>query len=824
MRTLQSTLIGAALFAAIPAFGQVAATSEPVIIVPQGRTVVIHPEPRRRPPQSIQLTTASTQVSIADQVASTTMVLSVYNPGGGQQEAQILVPVPEGASVRAFQLDGLGPEPNATLLPRDEARRIYNSIVQKSRDPGLLEFVGYSVIRSSVFPVGAGQTQTVRITYDHLLTADSGASGDRVDYMLPRTESLAATGVNWSVSVDIKGKRAISTVYSPSHELMIDRISDTHVSVRTIGTAGHQPGSFRLSYLLQRGAGELSATVMLYPDPEINEGKGGYFLLLTGLPAKNPADEQQLKREVTIVMDRSGSMRGEKIEQAREAVLQVVEGLKPGEYYNIIDFSDSISSFAERPVVKNEETIVKARAYIRNIQANGGTNIYDSLTEALNAAPTEGTLPVVLFLTDGLPTVGQTGESAIREAARKMNNAGRRVFTFGVGFNVNAPLLTSIARDARATSTFVLPEENVEVKVGQVFRRLSGPVLAAPRLSVVVKGGDVITRPIREMQPSALADQFEGDQMIILGQYLDSSAEKLVVEGNYFGKDRRFEFNFDSSKATTRNAFVPRLWASRKIASLIEEIRQSGADSGLPTVDGANPAKKELVDEIVRLSTKWGILTEYTAFLALEPGTVVAGGDTRGPSIETALRYSVPTSAPGRAAAPATPVPMKPADAEGAMNFDKLKSSRQALKTDGEGKKAAAREVLHARAVQERGGKIAVNQELNLSQMAVAGCENKTNTFWTKDLKQVEVTTVCQVHDQTMFKRADRWVDARILDKEAEAPEKTVEFGTPEFDAILDELVVQNRQGLLALGGDCYLQWKGQRVLVKAPSEVGTTE
>lgn len=821
MRTIHSSLIAAACFAlplSAPAQFAATSTTDPVIIVPQGRTVVIHPEPRRRPPQPVQLTSVNTQVAITDQIASTTMVLAVHNPGSGQQEAQILVPVPEGATIRSFQLDSLGAEPNAKILPRDEARRIYDTIVRQTRDPGLLEFVGYSVLKSSVFPVAAGQTQTCRITFDHLLTAETSTSGDRVDYMLPRTESLAATGVSWSVSVDIKAKRPISTVYSPSHELMVERAGESHVTVKTIGSSAAQPGSFRLSYLLQPKEGELSASVMLYPDPEINDGKGGYFMLLTGLPARNPDEDKQLKREVTIVLDRSGSMRGQKIEQAREAALQVVEGLKPGELFNIIDFSDSISSFADKPVVKNDDTIAKARNYIKNIQPNGGTNIHDALLEALRAAPTEGTLPVVLFLTDGLPTVGQTSESAIRDAARTTNTAERRMFTFGVGFDVNAPLLTGLARTSRATSTFVLPEENVEVKVGQVFRRLSGPVLAAPKLSAIVKGGDVITRPIREVQPSAINDQFEGDQMVILGQYLDSSAEKLVVEGNYFGKQRRFEFAFDAGKATTRNAFVPRLWASRKIASLIEEIRQSGANGELPTVGDPNPAKKELVDEIIRLSTKWGILTEYTAFLALEPGTIVTGLDGRvNMPADLPLR---PSAAPGAASPSATPPPpMAPAAKADAVNYSLWASVPTAEASPERARQAAAGLVLQSRAQADRDGKIAVNQELNLQFMADLSCENKSNRFWTKDLQAVEVTSVCQVHDQTLFKRGSRWVDARILDKESEAPEKTVEYGTPEFDAILDDLVAKNRQGILALGGDCYLHWKGQRVLVKAPSE-----
>lgn len=821
MRTLHSYLIAAACIAvplSSPVFGQFAATSatDPVIIVPQGRTVVIHPEPRRRPPQPVQLTSVSTQVTITDQVASTTMVLSVHNPGGGQQEAQILVPVPEGATIRSFQLDSLGAEPNARILPRDEARRIYDAIVRQTRDPGLLEFVGYSVLKSSVFPVAPGQTQTCRITFEHVLTAETGKSGDRVDYVLPRTDSLAPTGVSWSVSVDIRAKRPISTVYSPSHELMVERASESHVTVKTIGSAAAQPGSFRLSYLLQPREGELSASVLLYPDPEINDGKGGYFMLLTGLPARKADEETLLKREVTIVLDRSGSMRGQKMEQAREAVLQVFEGLKPGELFNIIDFSDSISSFADRPVVKNDDTIAKARNYIKNIQPNGGTNIHDALAEALRPAPTEGTLPVVLFLTDGLPTVGQTSEVAIREAARELNTAERRLFTFGVGFDVNAPLLAGLARTTRATSTFVLPDENVEVKVGQVFRRLSGPILSAPRLSAVVKGGEVITRPIREVQPSAINDQFEGDQMVILGQYLDGSAEKLVIEGNFLGKERRFEFAFDAGKATTRNAFVPRLWASRKIASLIEEIRQSGANGDLPTVGGASPAKQELVDEIIRLSTKWGILTEYTAFLALEPGTIVAGGRVPPPT-DLPVR---PSAAPGSTAPSSPPPAMEAAARADAMNYALWVEVPATSSSPERARQEAASRVLQRRAQTDRDGKTAINQELNLALMQTQTCENKSNRFWTKDLQAVEVTSVCQVHDQTLFKRGTRWVDARLLDKENEAPEKTIAYGTPEYDAILDDLVAQNRQGILALGGDCYLHWKGQRVLVKAPAAI----
>ena len=783
-----TALTGAALAvlgSGLTAAAQVIDHPDHCIIVPQARHVVWHPH--HHPQPVIRVTSVETQVGVNDQVATTTMVMVISNTGPGQQEAQVLVPVPDGASIRSFGLDSVGPEPTAKLLPRDEARRIYNEIVGKMRDPGLLEFAGYGLIRSSVFPIPPGGTNTVRLTYEQLLPAE----GDRVDFVLPRTDSLETSGVRWTLNMDIKSRRPISTVYSPSHDIVTERLDESHVTVKATAESAANPGSFRVSYLLQ-GVGKdgVSATLLTYPDPEVGPN-GGYFLLLTGLPADKPKDAVSLKREVTIVIDRSGSMRGEKMEQAREALRQVVEGLADGEFFNIIDYSDSIESFSDKPVAKTPETIKKARDYIANLKANGGTNIHDALIEALQQEPTPGTLPVVLFLTDGLPTVGQTGEVAIRDAAKAANKAGRRVFTFGVGFDVNAPLLTGIARGSRATSTFVLPEENVEVKVGQVFRKLNGPVIDTPKLAT----GGGPGKPIRELQPGALPDLFEGDQLIVLGQYTDESAKALTLEGNFLGKPRAWEFAFDTSKATTRNSFVPRLWASRKIASLIEEIRQAGANGGTPgqPAPTADPRTKELVDEIVRLSIKWGILTEYTAFLATEPG-ITAG-----------VRAAGPAPAPGAPMyryAPERPMALSAGDAVAAGDEVMRMAVQANLATIAEGRRA---------------GKEAVNQDLNLGLQVAQSCENKSNVFWTKDMQKVQVTTVCQVADQTLFFRGNRWIDSKILDKEAEAPESTIEFASAEYFTLAEELTKLNRQGLLAQSGDVYLLHNSKRVLVKGP-------
>lgn len=244
-----------------------------------------------------------------------------------------------------------------------------------------------------------------------------------------------------------------------------------------------EPGPFMLSYLARpkgENASDVSATLLAYPDAAKG---GGYFLLLATAPppAKGALGQKTIDREVTIVIDRSGSMSGEKIEQARAAALQILNGLRYGETFNIIDYSDSISSFAPSPVIRTRENLDAATRYLRRLTSGGGTNLHDALMEALRQKPTEGTLPLVLFMTDGLPTVGVRNEVSIRTAAGEANKHKRRIFSFGVGFDVNAPLLTHIARKSRAVSTFILPKENVEVKVSQVFKRLSGPVLAPAR-------------------------------------------------------------------------------------------------------------------------------------------------------------------------------------------------------------------------------------------------------------------------------------------------------------------------------------------------------
>ncbi len=763
------------LILAAPAAAQVAQPTDLAIahnvLVPQSRALAFGAAP------NVRITGVDVGVVIVEQAARTTLDVHLRNGASVDQEAELLLPLPDGAAVRRFAFEGEAAEPTARLLPKAEASTTYHGIVAQVRDPALLEFAGHDLLRSAVFPVPAGGTQQIRVTYDHLLVRDA----DRIDYLLPRSESVGYD-VPWTVTVQVQSTHALSTLYSPSHDIETVRGAANRVSARLADAAATEPGPFRLSYLLA-GDGP-TASLMAYPDAD---GAGGTFLLLAGLPA-DTGDAPAVSREVTLVLDCSGSMAGDKLDQARAAALQVLEGLEDGESFNVLVYSDQVSMFSRQPVVKDADTTRRARDYLATVRSGGGTNIHEALTRALAQDTREGALPMVLFLTDGLPTVGVTSEAAIGEQAVEANPHDRRVFAFGVGYDVNAPLLDRLASETRGSATYVLPEQDVEVAVASVFRRLSGPVLANTDLQLRDRNGGAAVGRVLDVMPATLPDLFEGDQLVVLGRYVGDDPLRFTLGGDYRGQPRTFRFDFELDGATTDNAFVPRLWASRRIASLGEEIRQLGADGSAtvaslaippvasvpqhrsalwlpasgdgiytPTVRPVDPRITELVDEIVDLSTEHGILTEYTAFLALE-GTDLSDRDD--------------------------------VMARAAANFQD-------------------------RAISTRSGIGAVNQSMNMGFQTTQSRLNTRNEFYDASMDRVAVTEVQQVNDRAFFRRGSRWVDSRLARAEAADPTTVIEFGSAEHLELVQRLAAEGRAGSVSLEGEILLQVDGEPVLIR---------
>ena len=716
------------------------------IVVPNTRSFVM---PHRS--GGVELASVRATVKILEETASTTLELELVNHGAQPAEAIVVLPVPDDAAVSGFALEGTHSEAIAQLLPRDQARRLYDEIVRRLKDPGLLEFAGHAAVRSSVFPIPAGGRQRVRLAFDHLLPRD----GERVDYELPRSESLTATA-EWSIDATLTSKSGVAMVYSPSHDLETTRITKDQVNVRLAATSRRNPGAFRLSYL--RSANDLTASLFAYPDPRIG---GGYFLLMAGMPALPREAKASARREVTVVLDRSGSMAGGKMEKARAAGLQVIEGLADGEWFNIVDYSTAVSLFATQPVQKDARTTEQARAYLAALRPNGGTNIYDALTEALRQPHATGTLPLVLFLTDGLPTVRATSETVLRELVEKGNPHQRRIFTFGVGADVNVPLLDKIADSTRAAAAYVLPGEDVELAVEKVYRRLFGPVLASVELVTLEVGGAIDPRRIRDVMPPRLPDLFDGDSLIVLGQYVGDAPLAFRVSGQQSDRAREFRFELDVRRATTRNAFVPRLWATRQIAYLVDQVRELGAGGdplhpGLPQHD---PRLAELTQEILRLSTEFGILTEYTAFLATDGNRWSDWGSL-------SLRCN---------------------------------------------------DLLNDKAVLERSGAAAVAQGANFNERKSKSSVDFRNTrseALGEKLERVEVATVQQAADRCYFQDQGKWLDARLIGAPEKTTDQEVVFGTSDWQRVANELIADGRQSVFCLRGAVVLDHRGVRLLL----------
>ncbi len=756
MKTVALSLVGgctlALSIAVTPrALAQGAGRPEPIEIMPHARPWLV---PNRA---GAQLSAVDVKVSIDSQVATTTLELSLSNPSGMAQEAEVMLPVPDGVSIRSLQFDGVGVEPTAKLLPRDEARRIYDSIARRRKDPALLEFAGYGMIRTSAFPIPANGTLKARITYDQLLTSDDG----RIEYFLPRSEAMAATpaaflgGVTWTFACSINSESPISTIYSPSHEITVEKSSPKRAEVKAAQAAAAAPGPFRITYLPEKSKGDgLTATLLAYPDPSVGDGTGGFFLLLGALPGRT-GDAPAQKREITLVLDRSGSMQGEKFQQARDAAIAVINGMRDGELFNIIDYSDSVDSYEKKPVAKSLESSQQAKAYLGALRANGGTNIHDAMLEAVRPGVSDGALPMIIFLTDGMPTVGVTNEVAIREAIKKANTHERRIFSFGVGYDVNTPLLSSISSASRGAPTFVLPGENIETKVSQVFRRLEGPRLASPVLNA--------DRSVREMQPPVLNDIFEGDQILVVGQYTSSAPLKLRLEGKEGGKEAAFDLAFDvAQSASSRNGYIPRLWATRKIGFLLGQIRENSAGG----TNANDPKMKELVDEVIRLSTRYGVMTEYTSFLATEPGT----------------------------------------------NFATI-GGREEVRRRASDAFADRSEI--------RSGVAAVNQEANVDdfRLLTTAPAAASQTYFNKEMKKVSTDGVQTVAQNTLYQRRQqgqaRWVDSRLLEKETEKPDQTIAFGTKEYDLVAQRLIDTGQASYLAMPGEVLVLVDSKRILLQ---------
>jgi Ca-activated chloride channel family protein len=397
--------------------------------------------------QAYEIREVAIDARVREQVAEVRVAQTFHNPGSTQIEAEYLFPLPDDAGISDLVLMVDGQELPGRLMPKDEARRVYEEIVRSRRDPALLEYMGRGLFRASVFPIPPGADRKVTLRYTQLCKRER----DVVEFAYPlSTQKYTAKPIQkLSLEIRIEGKDAIKSVYCPTHDVAISRPGEREVKAMLERRDVIPTGDFRLVYTLAEGS--LGATVLSYR-PNANDD--GYFLLLAS-PEVKPLDSKPLPKTVIFVIDRSGSMAGKKLEQAKNALQFVLNNLRDDDTFNVVAYDDRVESFKPELQRYNSESRKEAERFVANIHEGGSTNIDGALKSALAMIPDDSRPNYVLFLTDGLPTAGETNELRIAENGRTGNKYHARIFSFGVGFDVNARLLDRLSGGNGGTSEYV---------------------------------------------------------------------------------------------------------------------------------------------------------------------------------------------------------------------------------------------------------------------------------------------------------------------------------------------------------------------------------
>ncbi len=510
------------------------------------------------------------------------------NDTGRPVEGTYVFPLPPGALVQGFTL-WVGDEPVAAeLLPADEAREIYLSYLQRNLDPALLEYVGRGAFRARVFPIGPGESRRIRLEYSELLVLEGGV----YRYVYPLETERFSTVPLEEVTIDllITSSEAIGSIYSPSHNVSVTRPDPFSAHVGYVERNTLPTANFVL-YYGYTGL-HVGADLITYAAGD----EDGLFLLLVVPPPLG--DEPPVPKDLVLVIDTSGSMWGEKIVQAREAAEFILRNLGPADRFGVITFSDQITPLTEGLTEASADRVVDTVAKVRTIYADGWTDIHGALTLAMSWFAPDERPKYVLFLTDGLPTRGPTDTDTIVRDVTAANKAAARLFAFGVGYDVNTHLLDLLSQGNRGTTTYVVPGENLEGALSAFYRKIAEPALTG--LSLAVAGVSVY-----DLYPRALPDLFYGGQIMVVGRFVGNGAAEIVVRGQRREEELALSFDREFPDSAVEAAFLPRLWASRKIGHLLNRVRLEGES-------------EEVVEQIIALATLYGIATPYTSYLVRE--------------------------------------------------------------------------------------------------------------------------------------------------------------------------------------------------------------
>jgi Ca-activated chloride channel family protein len=704
---------------------------------------------------------------LEDQVARVDVSQTFVNTGSRQLDVAFVFPLPYDGAIDRLTLMVDGKEYPAKLLPAKEARRIYEGYITRSKDPALLEWMGTGMFQTSVFPLPPGAARKVSLRYNQLLRKDHNLT----DFLFPLSTAkyTAAPVEKIDIQVSIQSGVELKSVYSPTHSIEVKRPDAHHATVSLTRENQVPVNDFRLFFDVAKG--KVGASLLSYrPSAE----EDGYFLLLASPRAHLKSDERPAKN-VVCVFDRSGSMDGDKIKQAREALKFVLNHLDDRDRFNIIAYDSEVEAFQPELQPYNEQSRKQALGFVEGLYASGGTNIDGALNKVFGMLKDTSRPNYVIFMTDGQPTVGETNESKIVLAAEKRNDVRARLVSFGVGYDVNSRLLDRLSRACFGQSAYVRPNEDIEEHVSRLYNKISNPVMIDVAVNyefdeLNAEDGS----PVSRTYPKQLTDLFQGEQLVLVGRYKKTGAAKVKITGSI--GDTRHAFDFPARMVETSDdesyGFVAKLWAMRRIGEIIDELDLIGQN-------------QELIKELVSLSTRHGILTPYTSFLADDQGGLRELADARRGGQLSLERSTVALDR------------LNEADGQAAFVQRALKSRFQAAQQAFGGSAPAA----------------AGEHPVDAAALGAAVVDLDRDEI-------VRTRNVRQIGNLTFYKRGDKWVSAEVA-KQDLAKLKTNIKTIKRFSKEYFELVKKNSKDANAAlsqqadGEELYLEVEGKPVVIK---------
>jgi hypothetical protein len=533
--------------------------------------------------QQMPLVSESLTVVIENQHSETTLRQSYHNRAAGRVEGRYLLDAGPDARVSGFTYWNGEQAIVGRVIEKTAGRAVYDEVTGLNRDPGLLEQIGDGKFSLRVFPIEGGENKKIEIEYTRWLRRVANT----ITYRAPVRHDAAA------VDIAIRDQQPIGAIRSSTHDLDVERGGDGTVRVVARRRAGSKRDELILRYDVVEPAWTVNA-LAYRPD------KGdGYFTASLAAPRLGAA--AVAPKDVTLVLDISGSMAGEPLARARDAAVSIIGRIGGADRVNVIAFDDDADRLFARPAPAHDAVKKQAIDYVRGLRSRGGTDIAGALGAAMAAQAGDARPKVVLFLTDGNSDAG----AAI--AAARADRRNIRVFTVGLG-DVDKALLSRLAAVKRGRFVHIHRASGLERAMSAVYSQISKPLLVDVSVEIAAADGSDAVIASR-VYPRSIPDLFADDQLVISGRLRSKAAAAITIRGTLDG--RRVAYRAALETPSRPQSWIAKLWAISRIEHLVEEISINGETAEL---------KREATD----LALAYNLVTRYTSFLAIPASEITA--------------------------------------------------------------------------------------------------------------------------------------------------------------------------------------------------------